>query len=118
MAVSRIEREIGRIKILAVSIIVINGVNNKGVLIGIKCAIIFLKLLIIDIKIKNIQNGKAKVIEKIIWLEDEKIYGNRLIKLLKKININKLINIKDGDLVLFFLYNINISLFNILNVLI
>lgn len=32
--------------------------------------------------------------------------------------INSLININDGDLILFFLWSINISLFNILNVLV
>lgn len=46
---------------------------------------------------KNNQNGKAKVIEKIICLEDEKIYGNRPSRLLKKININSEINMNDGD---------------------
>jgi len=34
-------------------------------------------------------------------LEDEKIYGNNLIKLLIKINMNNEINMKDGDLVIF-----------------
>lgn len=84
---------------------------------GIKWAIKFLKFLYLDIKIKNIQNGKAKVIEKIICLEEEKIYGNSLKKLLRKINKNSLININDGDLLLFFLCNINISLFNIFKIL-
>lgn len=118
LAVNRIDREIGRINILIVSIIVIKGVNKIGVLRGIRWAIIIFEFLYIDIIIKNIQNGKAKVKEKIICLEDEKIYGNKLKKLFKKINVNSAININDGDLVLFFLCNINISLFNILNILI
>jgi hypothetical protein len=65
--------------------------------------------------IKNIQNGIASVIEKIMWLEDEKIYGNNLIKLFRKINKNNVININEGDLKFFDLYNIKISLFNIEN---
>lgn len=65
--------EIGRIKILIVSIIAINGAKIIGVFIGIKCAIIFFELLYIDIIIKNIQNGSANVIAKIICLDDEKI---------------------------------------------
>ena len=60
-------------KILIVSIIAINGAKIIGVLIGIKWAIIFFELLNIDIIIKNIQNGKANVIAKIMWLDDEKI---------------------------------------------
>jgi len=73
--------------------------------------------LYLDIIIKNIQNGIASVIEKIIWLDVEKIYGNNLIKLFKKININNVMNIKDGDLIFFDLYNIIISLFNKKNIL-
>lgn len=73
--------------------------------------------LIIDIIIKNIQNGIANVIEKIICLEDEKIYGNNPKKLLMKININNEINKNDGDLVFLDLYNINISLFSIFKIL-
>ena len=68
--------------------------------------------LIIDIIIKNNQKGIAIDIEKIIWLEDEKIYGNNLKKLFNKMNINNEININEGDLIFFDLYNINISLFN------
>lgn len=82
---------------------------------GIRWAIIFLGLLKDEDIIKNNQKGVANVNENTICLEEEKIYGNKLIKLFKKININKLINIKEGDLVLLFLCNINISLFNILN---
>lgn len=66
---------------------------------------------------KNNQNGRAKVIENTIWLEDEKIYGNNLIKLLTKININNEININEGDLIFLDLYNIIISLFSIIQVL-
>lgn len=43
-AVNRIDNEIGRIKILIVSINVIRGANNIGVFKGIKCAIIFFVL--------------------------------------------------------------------------
>lgn len=60
-------------KILIVSIIVISGANIRGVFNGIKWIIILLKFLNIDKIIKNNQNGKASVNEKIIWLEDEKI---------------------------------------------
>jgi hypothetical protein len=115
LAVNRIDNERGRIKILIVSIIAINGANIIGVFKGIKWIIIFWKFLIIDIIIKNSQKGNAKVKEKIICLEDEKIYGNKLIKLFKKININKIININEGDLIFFILYNINISLFKLFN---
>lgn len=69
-----------------------------------------MKLLKIDKMIKNNQKGKANLIEKIMWLDDEKIYGNNLIKLFNKIKINNEINIKDGDLIFFDLYNIRISL--------
>lgn len=102
-AVNRIDNDNGRIKILVVSINTINGVNIIGVFKGIKCAIIFLKFVIVDIIIKNNQNGIAKVNENTIWLEDEKIYGNKLIKLLKKINMNNLINKNEIDLKFLFL---------------
>lgn len=52
-----------------------------------------------------------------MWLDDEKIYGNSPKKLLIKININKVINKNDGDLVFFDLYNINISLFKMIKIL-
>jgi len=77
----------------------------------------FLKFLYIDMMIKNNQNGIAKVNEKIICLEDEKIYGKSLNKLLNKININKLINIIEGDFRGLFLYNIIISLLRIFVIL-
>ena len=77
----------------------------------------FFVFLYLDIMIKNIQNGIASVIEKIIWLDVEKIYGNKLMKLFSRININNVINIKDGDLIFFDLYNIIISLFNKKNIL-
>lgn len=51
----------------------------------------------------NSQKGKANVIEKIIWLEDEKIYGNNLKKLLSKMNIKSAMNINAGDLFFFIL---------------
>jgi len=41
------------------------------------------------------------------------MYGNNLIKLFNKININNEMNINEGDLKFFDLYNINISLFSI-----
>lgn len=66
----------------------------------------------LDIIIKNIQNGIASVNEKIMCLDVEKIYGNKLIKLFKKIKMNNEINMNDGDLIFFDLYNIIISLFN------
>lgn len=72
-----------------------------GVLSGIKCAIIFFVFLIIDKIIKNSQNGSAKVIEKIMCLDEEKIYGNNPRKLLIKINMNNEINMNEGDLVFF-----------------
>jgi hypothetical protein len=63
----------------------------------------FLVFLQVDKIIKNIQNGRAKVIENTIWLDDEKIYGNSLKKLLSKINIKSEINKNVGDLVFFIL---------------
>lgn len=77
----------------------------------------FFVFLIIDKIIKNDQNGIAKVNEKIICLDDEKIYGNKPKKLLIKININNVINKNEGDFVFFDLYNINISLFRIIKIL-
>jgi len=53
--------------------------------------------------IKKNQNGKAKVIENTICLDDEKIYGNKLKKLFNKINIKSEINKNAGDLVFFIL---------------
>jgi len=57
----------------------------------------------VDKIIKNIQNGIAKVTENTIWLDDEKIYGNKLKKLLSRINIKSEINKNAGDLVFFIL---------------
>jgi len=71
LAVNRIAKDKGRIIILTLSIIVIKGASKIGVLRGIKCAIICLVFLIIDIIIKNNQNGKANDNEKIICLDDE-----------------------------------------------
>lgn len=48
-------------------------------------------------------------------LDDEKIYGNNLNKLFIRININRVMNINDGDLIFLFLYSINISLFRLIN---
>lgn len=53
--------------------------------------------------IKKNQNGRANVIEKIIWLEEEKIYGNKLKKLFNKMNKKSEINKNAGDLVFFIL---------------
>lgn len=66
--------------------------------------------------IKNNQNGIAILKEKIICLDDEKIYGNKLKKLFIKIYKNKLININEGDLNLLFLKSIVISLLSRLKV--
>lgn len=114
-AVNRIAKDKGRIIILIDSIIAIKGARKIGVFKGIKWVIKFLKFLIIDIKIKKIQNGKANDNEKIMWLEVEKIYGKSPKKLLKKININNVININDGDLIFLILNNIKISLLRLLN---
>lgn len=73
LAVRRIESDNGRIKILIVSISVINGAKQIGVLIGIKWAIIFFVFLQVEKMILNNQNGNARVIENTIWLEEEKI---------------------------------------------
>lgn len=53
--------------------------------------------------IKKNQNGKASVIENTMWLDDEKMYGNKLIKLFNKINIKSEMNKNAGDLVFFIL---------------
>jgi len=45
----------------------------------------------------------AKVIENTICLDEEKIYGNKLKKLLSKINVKSEINKNAGDLVFFIL---------------
>jgi hypothetical protein len=63
----------------------------------------FFVFLHIEKIIWNNQKGNAKVIEKIICLEDEKIYGNKLKKLLSKINIKSAMNINAGDLFFFIL---------------
>ena len=75
----------GRIILLIVSIITITGINKDGVPIGTKWVIIWLYWNIIDQIIPPNHKGNAnlRVITK--WLVLVKIYGNKPIKLEKKI---------------------------------
>ena len=73
LAANRIAKVRGRMIELIISIIVINGINRVGVLVGIKCAKneeVFMRLPYILI---DSQTGKANLIVKVIWLEAVKL---------------------------------------------
>jgi len=89
LAERRIERVIGRIKLLIVSIITIKGLKAKGVLRGTRwvniCAVFLVQPLIINLS----QNGIAKERETDKWLVGVKIKGKSLKKLRKEIIVKK-----------------------------
>ena len=79
---------------LIVSIITIKGIKIAGVPCGTKWANICFELLIHPNNINLSQRGRARLKVNVIWLVLVKIYGNRPKKLLKRIKVNKEINIK------------------------
>lgn len=92
LAVSRIVKVPGRIKLLIDSIKTINGIKILGVPLGIIWENMKLVLFNHPNVIKLIHSGIENVKEKIKWLDLVKIYGNNPIKLFKKIRINREIN--------------------------
>lgn len=72
----RIDKVIGRIKFLTVSIITIEEVKIIGAPMGTRCIIILLKDVNHPLIIKVIQIGNAIIIERVICLVGVKIYGN------------------------------------------
>lgn len=88
----RIERVIGRIILLIVSINTINIERAIGDPIGTKWIIILLKCIVQPYIIKENHKGNARIIEKIMCLDGVKTKGIRPIKFDKKIIINKDIN--------------------------
>lgn len=93
MAVSRIERVIGRIIRLINSINTINGIKIVGVLEGVRWVNIWLEKLIQPNNIILIHKINDKDIQNLIWLDDVKIYGKRPIKLFHKIKVKSPIKI-------------------------
>lgn len=69
----RIDRVIGRIILLTVSIITINEVSIRGDPSGTRWAIILLKEVIHPFNIKDSQIGKAIIIDRTMCLEGVKI---------------------------------------------
>lgn len=93
-AVSRINRVIGRIIILTVSMITIKGTKNIGVFMGTRWVI---KLLLLSRNIfieKDNHKGVDKKMVRIMWLVGAKIKGKSLIKfnvqIITKMIINKI----------------------------
>lgn len=72
LADKRIDKVIGRIKFLMVSIITIKNVSIIGDPMGTKWVIILLNDVIHPFNIKVNQTGNAIIIDKIIWLEGVK----------------------------------------------
>lgn len=93
MAVSRIERVIGRIIRLINSINTINGIKIVGVLEGVRWVNIWLEKLIQPNNIILIHKINDKDIQNLMWLDDVKIYGKRPIKLFHKIKVKSPIKI-------------------------
>lgn len=92
-AAKRTERVIGRIKLLMISMITIKGINGEGVPVGTRWAkksvILLIRLNIINPNHKG--RAKDKVIAK--WLVAVKVKEAKPKALLKRINVNNLINI-------------------------
>lgn len=103
LAANRTERVRGRIKFLTTSIKTMKGISTTGVPKGTKWASIELVVLNIPIIIWPTHKGKANLIVNTRCLEEVKIYGNKPMKLFKKIvniiiiGIN-LISLWDHDL--------------------
>ena len=93
LAAKRTARVPGRIILLIVSIITINGIKAAGVLWGTRWANICFEWLIQPNNIKESHNGAASVRVKIKCLELVKIYGNSPKKLLDTIIKNRAMNL-------------------------
>lgn len=93
LAESRTAKVPGRITFLIVSIITIKGIRTVGVPWGTKWANMCFVLLIQPNIIKLSHKGRASLNVKVIWLVLVKIYGKSPRKLLKRIKVNKEINI-------------------------
>lgn len=93
LAVSRIERVIGRIINLINSIITINGIKIVGVFEGVRWVNMCLEKLIQPNNMILIHRINDRDIQNLIWLDDVKMYGKRPIKLFHKIMIKSLMKI-------------------------
>lgn len=91
LAVSRIDRVIGRIINLINSIRTMNGIKIVGVFEGVRCVNMWLVKLIQPNNIILIHKIRERDIQNLIWLDDVKMYGKRPIKLFHKIKIKSLI---------------------------
>lgn len=87
LAVSRIERVMGRIINLINSIITINGIKIVGVFEGVRWVNIWLEKLIQPNNMILTHRINDKDMQNLIWLDDVKMYGKRPIKLFHKIMI-------------------------------
>lgn len=101
LAVNRIERVLGRIKFLIVSINTIKGINIKGVPWGIKWANIELELFNQPNNINLNHIGNEILNEKIICLDLVKMYGYN-----PKILFNKIIKKIEVIIILFIWLNL------------
>lgn len=93
LAVSRIERVMGRIINLINSIITINGIKIVGVFEGVRWVNMWLEKLIQPNNIILIHKINDRDIQNLIWLDDVKMYGKRPIKLFHKIIIKSAMKI-------------------------
>lgn len=87
LAVSRIERVMGRIINLINSIITINGIKIVGVFEGVRWENMRLEKLIHPNSIILVHRINDRDIQNLIWLDAVKMYGKRPIKLFHKIRI-------------------------------
>ena len=110
-AASRIERVIGRIICLAVSIKTINCERNMGVLNGTKCLRKWFGLFIILKIINPNQKGRAKESVNNKCAETVKIYGISPIILTIKIMLNRVVNIFIFPILFLLLIVAEISIF-------
>ena len=84
-AIKRTASVPGRIRLLIVSIITINGINMVGVSWGTRCSNMWLVFLIHPNNINLTHKGKARVSVRILCLVLVKIYGNNPKKLFIRI---------------------------------
>jgi hypothetical protein len=84
-AVKRTASVPGRMRLLIVSLITINGINTVGVPCGTKCSNMWLVFLIHRNNINLIHKGRAEVSVSVKWLVVAKIYGNSSRKLFVRI---------------------------------
>lgn len=97
-AVRRTARVPGRIRLLIVSIITMNGINIVGVPCGTKCSNMWLVFLIHPNNIKLNHKGKASVSVSVKCLVLVKMYGNSPRKLFIKIIRNNDVKINEFPL--------------------